>query len=236
MRSYTQNIDGLEKRSGVECSSGKGEVDGKGKGKETFGSNEEAKKEDESWPPSSQASTIAPPPSSYASISASPRMDSTPSPSSPSPPLSSLPPTSSSPGPQADSVIFPSSPANLDKKTTKNVQLHGDLHKVRCTSCQTTYDFEDEFVEMMREGVAVQCPACEMKSELSPPPPSLLPLPRSHARNRVLTGVKCLFVQVPSDRLEVNGNSHRASSDLPSSSTTRTTHRATSLARSSRTT
>lgn len=180
MRSYTQNIDGLEKKAGVECSSGKGEVEGKGKGKgkETLGSKEEAKTDDESWPPSSQASTIAPPPSSYASTPASPSTESTPLPSSPSPPSSSLPSTSSSPGPEADSVIFPSSPANLDKKTTKNVQLHGDLHKVRCTSCQTTYDFEDEFVEMMREGVAVQCPACELKSE---PPPPLLSCP-FHAR------------------------------------------------------
>lgn len=82
---------------------------------------------------------------------------------SPSPPPSSLPSafgsTSTSPGPPAGPTRIP--PPALDRKTTKNVQLHGDLHALRCTVCAASYAFAGDWVDLYASGDCVACPACE---------------------------------------------------------------------------
>jgi NAD-dependent histone deacetylase SIR2 len=48
----------------------------------------------------------------------------------------------------------------LKKKTTRNVELHGDLGRVRCVLCMTDYPAKEEWVGMFQEGFAPDCPAC----------------------------------------------------------------------------
>ncbi|OWZ69827.1 hypothetical protein AYX14_04813 [Cryptococcus neoformans] len=48
----------------------------------------------------------------------------------------------------------------LKKKGTRNVELHGDLGRVRCVLCFSDFEACDEWVEMFREGEAPDCPAC----------------------------------------------------------------------------
>ena len=55
----------------------------------------------------------------------------------------------------------------LHKKTTRNVELHGDLGRVRCTLCFSDYAAEKVWIEMMREGEAPECPKCLDRCELS---------------------------------------------------------------------
>jgi len=53
----------------------------------------------------------------------------------------------------------------LRKKGTKNVELHGDLGRVRCVLCMADFEAKREWVEMFREGEAPGCPACEERSK-----------------------------------------------------------------------
>ena len=53
----------------------------------------------------------------------------------------------------------------LRKKGTRNVELHGDLGRVRCVLCMSDFEATDEWVEMFREGEAPPCPACELRCE-----------------------------------------------------------------------
>ena len=153
-RSYTQNIDGLERRAGVRCSS-------------TLPAPFAVKAEGPSATSSEPSLATTSAWSSSLSSQASSR--------SPSPPPSSNPTasTSTAVSPAANSV--PSSPAppaalpvgtripppELDKRSTKNVQLHGDIHALRCTVCAASYAFSSEWVELYKEGECVNCPACE---------------------------------------------------------------------------
>ncbi|KAL7421818.1 NAD-dependent deacetylase hst3 [Cryptotrichosporon argae] len=49
----------------------------------------------------------------------------------------------------------------LKKNGTRNVELHGDLGRVRCVLCFTDYEARQDWVEMFQEGDAPDCPACE---------------------------------------------------------------------------
>lgn len=53
----------------------------------------------------------------------------------------------------------------LKKKGTRNVELHGDLGRVRCVLCFSDFEACDEWVEMFREGEAPDCPACWKRCE-----------------------------------------------------------------------
>ncbi|WVO22061.1 uncharacterized protein IAS62_003385 [Cryptococcus decagattii] len=53
----------------------------------------------------------------------------------------------------------------LKKKGTRNVELHGDLGRVRCVLCFSDFEASDEWVEMFREGEAPDCPACWKRCE-----------------------------------------------------------------------
>ncbi|ORX36628.1 DHS-like NAD/FAD-binding domain-containing protein [Kockovaella imperatae] len=47
------------------------------------------------------------------------------------------------------------------KKATRNVEMHGDLGRVRCILCMTDYEARSAWMAMFREGEAPDCPACE---------------------------------------------------------------------------
>jgi NAD+-dependent protein deacetylase SIR2 len=82
LRSYTQNIDGLEEKAGLIGSSSKEvKVDGKGKGKNRA-------------------------------------------------------------------------------KDVRNVQLHGDIHRVRCTLCSADLPCKEEYLQLFTSGLAPDCPEC----------------------------------------------------------------------------
>lgn len=51
----------------------------------------------------------------------------------------------------------------LKKNGTRNVELHGDLGRVRCVLCYTDYEARQEWVLMFREGEAPECPACQAR-------------------------------------------------------------------------
>jgi len=51
------------------------------------------------------------------------------------------------------------------KNGTRNVELHGDLGRVRCVLCFADYEATEEWVNTFREGEAPSCPACEERCE-----------------------------------------------------------------------
>nr|ODN88202.1 hypothetical protein L203_02810 [Cryptococcus depauperatus CBS 7841] len=53
----------------------------------------------------------------------------------------------------------------LKKKGTRNVELHGDLSRVRCVLCFSDFEATQDWVEMFREGEAPDCPACWERCE-----------------------------------------------------------------------
>ena len=50
-------------------------------------------------------------------------------------------------------------------KDVKNVQLHGDIHRVRCTICSASYPCEAEYVTIFQRGEAPECPECSSRCE-----------------------------------------------------------------------
>jgi NAD-dependent histone deacetylase SIR2 len=48
---------------------------------------------------------------------------------------------------------------------TRNVELHGDIERVRCVKCMKDFEAREEWMEMLRAGEAPDCPACEGRSE-----------------------------------------------------------------------
>jgi NAD-dependent histone deacetylase SIR2 len=51
------------------------------------------------------------------------------------------------------------------KRSTRNVELHGDLGRVRCVLCMKDYEASLEWVGMFRDGLAPDCPACIERSK-----------------------------------------------------------------------
>jgi NAD+-dependent protein deacetylase SIR2 len=54
----------------------------------------------------------------------------------------------------------------LKAKEVRNVQLHGDIRRVRCTFCSATFPFSDEYMNSFLDGVASDCPECSSRCEL----------------------------------------------------------------------
>lgn len=52
-------------------------------------------------------------------------------------------------------------------KDVKNIQLHGDIHRVRCTVCSVSYPCTREHVEVFQKGTAPDCPECKQRCEPS---------------------------------------------------------------------
>lgn len=48
----------------------------------------------------------------------------------------------------------------LRVKEVRNVQLHGDIHRVRCVMCSAEFPCEEEHLSAFLEGTAPDCPEC----------------------------------------------------------------------------
>ncbi|KAF7311104.1 HST3 protein [Mycena chlorophos] len=55
--------------------------------------------------------------------------------------------------------------SKLRTKDVKNVQLHGDIHRVRCRSCSAEYPYTPEHLAIFLEGDAPECPECLGRAE-----------------------------------------------------------------------
>ncbi|KIJ66332.1 hypothetical protein HYDPIDRAFT_26692 [Hydnomerulius pinastri MD-312] len=54
--------------------------------------------------------------------------------------------------------------SKLKAKEVRNVQLHGDIHRVRCTLCAAELPCTEEYLDMFNDGVAPDCPECTLRS------------------------------------------------------------------------
>ncbi|KAF9479701.1 DHS-like NAD/FAD-binding domain-containing protein [Pholiota conissans] len=50
-------------------------------------------------------------------------------------------------------------------KDVRNVQLHGDIHRVRCMTCSAEYPCEEEHLQLFQRGKAPDCPECLSRSQ-----------------------------------------------------------------------
>ena len=55
--------------------------------------------------------------------------------------------------------------AKLKIKDIRNVQLHGDIHRVRCTVCSADYPCSISYLEMFSQGFPPDCPDCTTRCE-----------------------------------------------------------------------
>lgn len=55
--------------------------------------------------------------------------------------------------------------AKIKVKEIRNVQLHGDIHRLRCTVCFSEYPCSAEFLEMLRQGSAPSCRECVIRCQ-----------------------------------------------------------------------
>lgn len=53
----------------------------------------------------------------------------------------------------------------LKIKDVRNVQLHGDIHRVRCTSCSAEYQCTREHMSVFDQGSPPDCPECSSRLE-----------------------------------------------------------------------
>lgn len=55
----------------------------------------------------------------------------------------------------------------LKADEVRNVQLHGDIHRVRCTFCAIDIPCTDEYLSMFEMGAAPDCPECKLRCRFS---------------------------------------------------------------------
>ncbi|KAJ7040395.1 DHS-like NAD/FAD-binding domain-containing protein [Mycena alexandri] len=55
--------------------------------------------------------------------------------------------------------------SKIRTKEVRNVQLHGDIHRVRCRSCSAEYPCTPEHISQFIEGLAPDCPECLERAE-----------------------------------------------------------------------
>ncbi|KAJ7651732.1 DHS-like NAD/FAD-binding domain-containing protein [Mycena polygramma] len=55
--------------------------------------------------------------------------------------------------------------SKIRTKEVRNVQLHGDIHRVRCRSCSAEYPCTQDHLSMFVEGLAPDCPECLQRAE-----------------------------------------------------------------------
>ncbi|KAI0784981.1 DHS-like NAD/FAD-binding domain-containing protein [Abortiporus biennis] len=55
--------------------------------------------------------------------------------------------------------------SKLKIKDVRNVQLHGDIHRVRCTLCSAEFPCSSEYLGLFNSGVAPPCPECTVRCE-----------------------------------------------------------------------
>lgn len=57
------------------------------------------------------------------------------------------------------------SACKLKTKDVRNVQLHGDIHRVRCMSCSAEYPCTPTHLKMFNDGMPPDCPECLSRAE-----------------------------------------------------------------------
>ncbi|KAF8898975.1 DHS-like NAD/FAD-binding domain-containing protein [Infundibulicybe gibba] len=55
--------------------------------------------------------------------------------------------------------------SKIKAKDVRNVQLHGDIHRVRCVSCSAEYPCTHDHMRMFDQGSPPDCPECLSRSE-----------------------------------------------------------------------
>lgn len=55
--------------------------------------------------------------------------------------------------------------SRLKAAEVRNVQLHGDIHRVRCTLCSLDLPWTKGFQAMFDQGLAPECPECRLRCE-----------------------------------------------------------------------
>lgn len=50
-------------------------------------------------------------------------------------------------------------------KQCRNVQLHGDIHRVRCQACAAEYPCTEEHLSLFNQGLSPDCPECLHRCE-----------------------------------------------------------------------
>ena len=58
-------------------------------------------------------------------------------------------------------------PSKLKIRDIRNVQLHGDIHRVRCMSCSAEYPCIAAHLKIFNDGVAPDCPECLARGKSS---------------------------------------------------------------------
>ena len=53
----------------------------------------------------------------------------------------------------------------LNTKDVRNVQLHGDIHRVRCTLCSAEFPCTPEYLESFDKGIPPDCLECASRCE-----------------------------------------------------------------------
>jgi NAD-dependent histone deacetylase SIR2 len=48
----------------------------------------------------------------------------------------------------------------LKIRDVRNIQLHGDIHRVRCASCSAEYPCTGDHLDIFGQGTAPDCPEC----------------------------------------------------------------------------
>jgi NAD+-dependent protein deacetylase SIR2 len=51
----------------------------------------------------------------------------------------------------------------LNVKDVRSVQLHGDIHRVRCTLCSANLPCKEEYLQLFTDGLAPDCPECTLR-------------------------------------------------------------------------
>lgn len=59
------------------------------------------------------------------------------------------------------------SACKLKTKDVRNVQLHGDIHRVRCMSCSAEYPCTPTHLKMFNDGMPPDCPECLSRGKFS---------------------------------------------------------------------
>ncbi|KAG5221065.1 NAD-dependent histone deacetylase HST [Salix suchowensis] len=57
--------------------------------------------------------------------------------------------------------------AKIKTKDVRNVQLHGDIHQVRCVSCSAEYACAEEHLDVFDNGTPPECPECATRCKSS---------------------------------------------------------------------
>lgn len=63
--------------------------------------------------------------------------------------------------------------SKIQVKEVRNVQLHGDIHRVRCTFCSADLHCTEEYLNLFDQGLAPDCPECVARCEFHARPHAL---------------------------------------------------------------